>query len=176
MAKVLAYNMPDEIVGFLKTLSKEHDFKIILTDDSYLSTKIEDILAGKRKEKTKEEGVDINFLMLDGFDNEALNKLLLDMKKNKVYIPNKCVSTPHNLGWTLKKLLLENKEEHETMSIYKGLSFLRAEAMEYLAKNEDKKMQESVDTITEYMQKREFDKDELMEFYKELEALLREKK
>ncbi|MDY6065576.1 MAG: DUF3783 domain-containing protein [Finegoldia sp.] len=173
MKKALIYNMPQSLRDFLTSIALDHDFEIIEVDNSYLSTRVEDILSKKDPVENSEEEVDINFLLLDGFDNEALSALLETMKENRIYIPNKCVSTPNNLGWPLKKLLLENKEENEIMSAYRNLSILQRQAIGYLKENENSALEEAVIDVDAYIKKRDLKTAELIELADRLRCLLK---
>lgn len=73
---ILIYNMPENIKEFLKIESEKHDFEIIECDDSDLCTKISVLLKEEDGEiiECAEEGVDINFLMINKFNNQILNR------------------------------------------------------------------------------------------------------
>lgn len=171
---ILIYNMPENIKEFLKIESEKHDFEIIECDDSDLCTKISVLLKEEDGEKIEcaEEGVDINFLMINKFNNQILNRFLKDMQRENVYIPNKCVTTEHNINWPLKQLLLENKEEHEVMMIYKELAALRSQAIQLYKENDDDKLYETITEVTEYMQPKEFEKDELIRRFNHLKSVI----
>lgn len=171
---ILIYNMPENIKEFLKIESEKHDFEIIECDDSDLCTKIAVLLKEEDGEKIDctEEGVDINFLMINKFNNQILNRFLKDMQRENVYIPNKCVTTEHNINWSLKQLLLENKEEHEVMMIYKELAALRSQAIQLYKENDDDELYETITEVTEYMQPKEFEKDELIRRFNHLKSVI----
>ena len=78
---ILIYNMPENIKEFLKIESEKHDFEIIECADSDLCTKISVLLKEEDGEKIEcaEEGVDINFLMINKFNNQILNRFLKDL-------------------------------------------------------------------------------------------------
>lgn len=48
-------------------------------------------------------------------DHRMLDKLLFQMRKEKVQIPLKAVVTVQNQNWTSEALYKEIKKEHETM-------------------------------------------------------------
>ncbi len=166
--------MPEEIKEFLERESNKHDFSIIECDNSDLCTTVGVLLGEESGEKLdcQEEGVDINFLMINKFNNQILHRFLKDMQKENIYIPNKCVSTEHNVNWPLKKLLLENKEEHEVMSIYKELASLRTEAIKLYKNNDDEELYNTISEVTEYMQPKEFEKEELIRRYNHLKTVI----
>ena len=49
-------------------------------------------------------------------DNQTLDKLLFQMRKEKVQIPLKAIVTAKNLNWTSTALYIEVKREHESMT------------------------------------------------------------
>lgn len=49
-------------------------------------------------------------------DNQTLDKLLFQMRKEKVQIPLKAIVTAKNLNWTSTALYKEVKREHESMT------------------------------------------------------------
>ena len=88
---ILIYNMPEDIKEFLKIESEKHDFEIIECDDNDLSTKISVLLKEEDGEQIQsdEEGVDINFLMINKFNNQILHRFIKDMQREDIYIPNR---------------------------------------------------------------------------------------
>ena len=49
-------------------------------------------------------------------DNQTLDKLLFQMRKEKVQIPLKAIVTAKNQNWTSTALYKEVKREHESMT------------------------------------------------------------
>ena len=49
-------------------------------------------------------------------DNQTLDKLLFQMRKEKVQIPQKAIVTAKNQNWTSTALYKEVKREHESMT------------------------------------------------------------
>ena len=49
-------------------------------------------------------------------DNQTLDKLLFQMRKEKVHIPLKAIVTAKNQNWTSTALYKEVKREHESMT------------------------------------------------------------
>ena len=171
---ILIYNMPEDIKEFLKIESEKHDFEIIECDDNDLSTKISVLLKEEDGEQIQsdEEGVDINFLMINKFNNQILHRFIKDMQREDIYIPNKCVTTQHNINWSLKQLMLENKEEHEVMTIYKQLAVLRTQAIQLYKKINDDELYDTINEVTEYMHPKDFDKDELIRRFNHLQSVM----
>ncbi len=54
-------------------------------------------------------------LIMSGFSNKSMDKLLLEMKSYKMNFPLKCIVTQYNQSWTLNNLIEELKKEHEKM-------------------------------------------------------------
>lgn len=54
-------------------------------------------------------------LIMSGFSNKSMDKLLLEMKSHNINIPLKCIVTQYNQSWTLNSLIEELKKEHEKM-------------------------------------------------------------
>ena len=71
------------------------------------------VLTGLKEEMTDFEEEMIVMLLAD---NQTLDKLLFQMRKEKVQIPLKAIVTAKNQNWTSTALYKEVKREHESMT------------------------------------------------------------
>ncbi|WP_054251742.1 DUF3783 domain-containing protein [Neofamilia massiliensis] len=167
--KLLVYNMPKESLEKIKDLKEKYDFKVIEAEIDHLGQKIEDLLAENLVEDISNEGldhIDINFLMIHGFEDSELSALLKDFKEKDLKLPNKCVSTPTNKTWILHDLLKENKEEAELMPLLHSLFSLRTFVQGLIENgNEDQRLVDLVEEISAYIKKQELEKNEMIEIY-----------
>lgn len=167
--KLLVYNMPEESLKKIKSLKEKYDFSVIQAEMDHLGQKIDDLLAEDLVADISNEGldhIDINFLMIHGFENSELSDLLKDFKEKDLMLPNKCVSTPTNREWILHELLKENKEEAELMPLLHRLFSLRTFAQGLIEKgNKDQRVSDLVEEISAYINRQELEKDEMIELY-----------
>lgn len=167
--KLLVYNMPKESLEKIKSLKEKYDFSVIEAEMDHLGQKIEDLLEEKIVEDISNQGldhIDINFLMIHGFEDSELSALLKDFKEKDLMLPNKCVSTPTNKKWILHELLKENKEEAELMPLLHRLFSLRTFAQGLIENgNTDQRLVDLVEEISAYIKKQELEKDEMIELY-----------
>ena len=74
-------------------------------------------LLSKNKEKNEEiTDFEEEMLVMLLADNRILDKLLFQMKKEKVQVPLKAIVTAKNQNWTSTALYREIKREHESMT------------------------------------------------------------
>ena len=73
------------------------------------------VLTGLKEEVAEEASVEEMIVMLLA-DNQTLDKLLFQMRKEKVQIPLKAIVTAKNQNWTSTALYKEVKREHESMT------------------------------------------------------------
>lgn len=55
-------------------------------------------------------------LIISGFNNKSMDKLLNELKSNNITFPLKCIVTQHNQSWTLNSLIDELKKEHKQIN------------------------------------------------------------
>ena len=55
-------------------------------------------------------------LIISGFNNKSIDKLLYELRFNNITFPLKCIVTQHNQSWTLNNLIEELKKEHKQMN------------------------------------------------------------
>lgn len=55
-------------------------------------------------------------LIISGFNNKNMDKLLYEMKLKNIILPLKCVVTQHNQSWILGDLIQELKKEHKNLN------------------------------------------------------------
>lgn len=55
-------------------------------------------------------------LIISGFNNKSIDKLLYELRLNNITFPLKCIVTQHNQSWTLNNLIEELKKEHKQMN------------------------------------------------------------
>ena len=76
-----------------------------------------DETSGTDNEKNEEmTGFEEEMLVMLLADNQMLDKLLFQMRKEKVQIPLKAIVTAKNQNWTSTALYKEVKREHESMT------------------------------------------------------------
>lgn len=56
--------------------------------------------------------------------------------------------------------------------IYKELAALRSQAIQLYKKNDDDELYETINEVTEYMQPKEFEKDELIRRFNHLKSVI----
>lgn len=66
-------------------------------------------------EQQDTEAFEEEMIVIQMEDHRMLDKLLFQMRKEKVQIPLKAVVTAQNQNWTSEALYKEIKKEHETM-------------------------------------------------------------
>ncbi len=169
MKKLLVYNMPERELNGLNGLKDKYEYEIIIADMDNLGHKISDIIDGTHGEPVNHERlehVDINFLMIHGFDKSELGAFVNELNSNDIKLPNKCISTPINLDWVLYDLLLENQEEALLMPIITNLFKLRT-AMTKLHEsgNGSKELEDEINYLNEYIARRDYEYDELREIF-----------
>lgn len=67
-------------------------------------------------DKIPENIIEDECLIMSGFSNKSMDKLLFEMKSNNINFPLKCIVTQYNQSWTLNDLIEELKKEHEKMN------------------------------------------------------------
>lgn len=93
-------------IGVLTGLKKEAAEEVSVDETS-----------GTDNEKNEEmTGFEEEMLVMLLADNQMLDKLLFQMRKEKVQIPLKAIVTAKNQNWTSTALYKEVKREHESMT------------------------------------------------------------
>ena len=74
------------------------------------------VLTGLKEEVAEITDFEEEMLVMLLADNRILDKLLFQMKKEKVQVPLKAIVTAKNQNWTSTALYSEIKREHESMT------------------------------------------------------------
>ena len=105
--------MLGSFLGFrVKYVEKEEYSKTI----GVLTGLKEEVAEEASREETAGADNEKNEEITDLADNRILDKLLFQMKKEKVQVPLKAIVTAKNQNWTSTALYSEIKREHESMT------------------------------------------------------------
>lgn len=159
MALIVLFNANDIEKEKLRVLtSKENvDLKFITMED--LDQKM-GYLAGVEgfekidKKSDYEEKFDFTFAFFKDFEQEDLFSFIDKMREEDVVIEHKAGITPSNVNWTLRYLLDENDQEHQTMQIVNEInSYLKkARKIKEETGEENQEIAMSVKALNHYFQ------------------------
>ena len=106
--------MLGSFLGFrIKYVEKEEYLKSIVELTGLINEK--ETTDSQISEQQDTEAFEEEMIVIQMEDHRMLDKLLFQMRKEKVQIPLKAVVTAQNQNWTSEALYKEIKKEHETM-------------------------------------------------------------
>lgn len=106
--------MLGSFLGFrIKYVEKEEYLKSIGELTGLINEK--ETMDSQISEQQDTEAFEEEMIVIQMEDHRMLDKLLFQMRKEKVQIPLKAVVTARNQNWTSEALYKEIKKEHETM-------------------------------------------------------------
>ncbi|WP_448864393.1 DUF3783 domain-containing protein [Dorea sp.] len=106
--------MLGSFLGFrIKYVEKEEYLKSIGELTGLINEK--ETMDSQISEQQDTEAFEEEMIVIQMEDHRMLDKLLFQMRKEKVQIPLKAVVTAQNQNWTSEALYKEIKKEHETM-------------------------------------------------------------
>lgn len=106
--------MLGSFLGFrIKYVEKEEYLKSIGELTGLINEK--ETMDSQISEQQDTEAFEEEMIVIQMEDHRMLDKLLFQMRKEKVQIPLKAVVTAQNQKWTSEALYKEIKKEHETM-------------------------------------------------------------
>lgn len=106
--------MLGSFLGFrIKYVEKEEYLKSIGELTGLINEK--ETMDSQISEQQDTEAFEEEMIVIQMEDHRMLDKLLFQMRKEKVQIPLKAVVTVQNQNWTSEALYKEIKKEHETM-------------------------------------------------------------
>ena len=106
--------MLGSFLGFrIKYVEKEEYLKSIGELTGLINEK--ETMDSQISEQQDTEAFEEELIVIQMEDHRMLDKLLFQMRKEKVQIPLKAVVTAQNQNWTSEALYKEIKKEHETM-------------------------------------------------------------
>lgn len=106
--------MLGSFLGFrIKYVEKEEYLKSIGELTGLINEK--ETMDSQISEQQDTEAFEEEMIVIQMEDHRMMDKLLFQMRKEKVQIPLKAVVTAQNQNWTSEALYKEIKKEHETM-------------------------------------------------------------
>lgn len=156
MSTIILYNEKTQEREILQRICNNHHIDIIDIEKKDLGQKV-GYLAGldgftkNDKEEDRDDRYDFTFMLFKDMDNAEIFAFIDDMKKENLYIPNKAALTQNNIHRTLKYLLEENIEEHETMMLIQEINTLAKKAHDHkLQHGENQEIKETIMEINAY--------------------------
>lgn len=115
---IIGYMISDDNIKNLKTIASLSGSEIKFTGMESAADKV-GYLAGfsgfEKSDAVVENPPSDEVLILSGFNNKSMDRLLTLLRKYNTAIPLKCIVTQHNQSWELYKLIDELKKEHAQM-------------------------------------------------------------
>lgn len=114
MEKILAFQIEDEEMQKLKRIANRLRVSLILVEYSDYRQTLEDLLEQKRNPLVQAytgNKVTESMIVLDGFTDTKLDRLLKALRDGAVKLDYKAVVTPFNRKWSVLQLYLEMERE-----------------------------------------------------------------
>ena len=168
---ILAYNLKPDRLEIVKEKAKIFKYRIIEIEDNQTYCIVEDLIYENYEHCLVEDAteIDMEFLLFVNIINDDLYGFIDELKKEKLYFPNKAILTETSMKWKLRQLLAENKEEHVVMTMFTNLR--RAMKKAEILKNQgivDDELVELMKEAKHYLNPREFDFDEMKSIHNRL--------
>ena len=167
---ILTYGIKPDRYKKFKDFSLKKGFRVLEVKTEESNNSVGNLLEGSKLSVDKDLlDIDIEFLLFANIKDDELYGFLGELKERDLYFPNKAVLTQTNINWTLRKLLIENKEEHIVMGIYSNLRRAIAVGNKLIQEGRgDKELNILLENGKNYLNPREFDFDELKLVYNSL--------
>lgn len=121
MEKIVVFQLEEREIEKLKKIAAQLRCKLIFTEKTDYNQLLGDIIENRKSPLCKPyqgDGVKESMVVLSGFEDKKLEKLLLAMKKQQLQVDYKAVATAANLRWTILKIYFEMEKER---NIYRKL-------------------------------------------------------
>lgn len=125
MEKILAFQIEDGEMQKLKRIAEYYKACLIVVEKEAYRQVLEDLLEQKRNplvQNYEGDKVTESMIVMEGFTEKRLDKLLRALRDGEVRVDYKAVVTPFNKKWNVLQLYLEMERERAAIGVLHGIN------------------------------------------------------
>lgn len=125
MEKILAFQIEDGEMQKLKRIAEYYKACLIVVEKEAYRQVLEDLLEQKRNplvQSYEGDKVTESMIVMEGFTEKRLDKLLQALRDGEVQVDYKAVVTPFNKKWNVLQLYLEMERERAAIGALHGIN------------------------------------------------------